>query len=107
VSLFIKVEDVTAVLLSDGWHEVDWSPTGRLNDNAAVSTFGIDSFDLVNEYWNYDERRVITFHSGGVGFSFYENGVAIAGPIVSICALRFRQRGTPRDPAYRGGEAGE
>jgi hypothetical protein len=107
VSAFIKVDDVTAVLLSDGWHEVDWTPTGRLNDDAEVSTFDVDAFDIVNEWWNYDERKTHVFHAGGTGFIFQENGNIVAGPISSVLALRFRSRDTPCDPAYRTGRAGE
>ena len=76
VSLDIDIEEVSEVLLADGWHVVH----GR--------TFELDDFDFTRA-----GRRV---HGGGdsgvcsTGFSLVtdEAGSRIAGPLTSILALR-------------------
>lgn len=76
MSLAIETSKVTAVLLADGWHEVDR-----------------DSFDL-DSYEFTDGSRLLL--GGGMcagvpatGFSFNDRiGVTISGPLTSILALQ-------------------
>lgn len=80
MSLAIKEEDVYAVLLADGWHEV------------FESTFVLDAFEIT------DVNEDLT-HSGGqsgvcaTGFRFSshnkEGGVeVISGPLTSVIAVK-------------------
>ena len=81
MSLAINPDSVVAVLLADGWHDVDDTVSG-------VSAFSIDSYEYVD-----DDAHV--HHGGGdsgicaVGFSFLDRtGVIVAGPLTSILAVR-------------------
>ena len=77
MSLAIDIDNVTAVLLADGWHKV------------ARESFDMDAFEFVHE-----ERTV---HGGGecgvsaTGFSFWTpDDDLVSGPVTSIVAVRYR-----------------
>lgn len=78
MSLAIEVDDVTAVLLADGWHTV------------ANKSFALDSYEYV---WGADDQ---VMHGGGnsaicaTGFTFTtENGsTMVAGPLTAVLAVR-------------------
>lgn len=83
MSLAIQIDDVTEVLLVDGWHEV------------ADTSFDIDSYEFL-----HDDRPV---HSGGnygicaAGFFFKEGGSGVftagtfvTGPLSAVLAVRIR-----------------
>ncbi|MEN4399657.1 hypothetical protein A5768_08265 [Mycolicibacterium fortuitum] len=78
MSLAINTDDVTAVLLADGWHDV------------SNSSFDIDSYEYI---WEDD----LVFGGGrdplipASGFSFSDAlGRRIAGPLTSVLAVRTR-----------------
>jgi hypothetical protein len=75
MSLAIQVDNVAAVLLPDGWHDV------------ADNSFNIDSYEYVH--------GDLTVHGGGwggvcsSGYSFTEpDGTAFAGPLTAIVGVR-------------------
>jgi hypothetical protein len=87
VSLAIDVDDVTAVLLADGWHEV------------ADASFELDAYEFV---WASGGARedALLMHGGGAsdicatGFTFREEGAAtemIAGPLSAVLAVRYER----------------
>ncbi|PZS22128.1 MAG: hypothetical protein DLM60_05005 [Pseudonocardiales bacterium] len=83
----IDVDEVTAVLLADGWYDV------------ANESFNVDSFEFV---WHHPgpqldqfEREFEVLHSRGTngvcatGFEFTTTeGTAIAGPLTAILAVK-------------------
>jgi hypothetical protein len=80
VSLAIDLDDVTAVLLSDGWHQV------------ANSSFAIDAYEYV--------FQGDTTHGGGAGgitssgYTFKEmDGTWLSGPLTAVLAVRTPDRG--------------
>lgn len=76
MSLGIEVDDVTAVLLADGWHVVEG-----------------DSFDLDAYEFEHNDRLL---HGGGqsgicsIGFAFTDETGYIAGPLTAILAVRYK-----------------
>jgi hypothetical protein len=70
MSLAIDVDNITHVLLADGWHEVH------------DASFGTDSYEFV--------RR----EGAGAGFSFTEGDHVLCGPLTSVLAIRL----APRQP---------
>ena len=82
MSLAIEVDYVRAVLLADGWHEVE------------EQSFYLDRFEFV---WGVDaEGKANVMHAAGsdgisvMGFSLVdEDGTRIAGPLSSIIAVRY------------------
>lgn len=82
MSLAIDVDKVVAVLLADGWHDVE------------DHSFSLDSYEYV--WWpkGADDSQVV--HGGGqsdvcaTGFEFYESAfIKMAGPLTAILAVRF------------------
>jgi hypothetical protein len=77
VSIAIRIDEVTRVLLADGWHEV--------KDNS----FKMDYYDYVTAPAEYKEWK-----GQDTVFSFIEgNGDALFGPVTSILAV---SRPTPK-----------
>lgn len=79
MSLAINVDNVDAVLLADGWHDVADNEDG-------VSSFSMDAYEYVwGEFVHQDSR-----HCATLGFDFVEvkTGYRIAGPVTSILAVR-------------------
>ncbi|RSM73470.1 hypothetical protein DMH04_41400 [Kibdelosporangium aridum] len=77
MSLAIDVDEITAVLLADGWHTV------------ANKSFTLDSYEFV---W-----RDSTMHGGGqsgvcsAGFEFTDDsGAMLSGPLTAVLAVRRR-----------------
>jgi hypothetical protein len=91
MSLAINVDHVTDVLLADGWHPCDPMDYSQdVGDDGAVSSFDLDAY----EYLDVDDSALLP---GGredlvpaTGFTFYEDGQRICGPITSIIAVRTR-----------------
>jgi hypothetical protein len=104
VSLFIDPKNVTAVLLSDGWHEVQ--PPG---------SFDLDSYEFGYTYdsddgWYPSESKTVVLHGGGnsgvcaTGFTFstvvggtpgVKEGTVVGGtpvrmygPLTAVLAVR-------------------
>jgi hypothetical protein len=81
VSLNIRTEDIFAVLLHDGWHEV--------NDG----TFHIDAYEFI-EGSGYDTLMESALLYNGerqgcsTGFSFCSGEFMVDGPMTSIIAVR-------------------
>ncbi len=89
MSLAIDVDDVTAVLLADGWHQV------------ADASFTLDSYEYLWAAGGPQDDPMI-LHGGGrngicaIGFDFEEKGSGrIAGPLSSILAVRYAGRRRP------------
>lgn len=106
MSLMIDIDNVTAVLLADGWHQVHGD------------SFDLDAYEYIQAPKPYEpsldvdrrgraawESQVETLLGGGreqlvpaTGFSFHErvggptNIVCISGPLTSILAVRTRVR---------------
>jgi len=84
MSLAIEISRVNAILLADGWHNVD-PIRDRLNDT--TSSFILDAYEYV------DGDRVIFNDEGAptrsaIGFSFRQGDVRLFGPITSILAVK-------------------
>lgn len=88
MSLLIDVDNVTAVLLVDGWHDV------------ADHSFTLDSYEFVwaNQH-ERDKGDFTTLHGGGqsdicaTGFMFSDGGGSqIAGPLTSVLAVKAANR---------------
>jgi len=74
VSLALEMDDVVAVLLADGWHDVE------------NHSFELDAYEFKWEAgWGEDH-----YVSGmcSTGFGFRENGLQIAGPLTAVLAVR-------------------
>ena len=68
MSLRIQIDDITAVLLSDGWHQV------------IGGSFDIDAYEFMAD----DELA----HNGGSGFVFVDwTEATITGPMSSVIAV--------------------
>jgi hypothetical protein len=84
MSLAIDPSRVNAVLLADGWHNVD-PIRDRLNDT--TSSFILDAYEYV------DGDRLIFSGEGAptlsaMGFSFRQGDVRFSGPITSVLAVK-------------------
>ena len=84
MSLAIDPGRVNAVLLADGWHNVD-PIRDRLNDT--TSSFTLDGYEYV------EDGRVLFSGEGAptlsaMGFSFRQGEVRFFGPITSILAIK-------------------
>ena len=101
MSLFIRIDDVQEVLLADGWHKCDFTRkrTNSNNENDA-SSFDLDAYEFVEEYWNYDNRKSMVHHNGGTGFVFSEDGKYISGPISTLLAVKYIDRDPIPDPNF-------
>lgn len=76
MSLHIDVDDVTAVLLDDGWHEV------------LEQSFELDAYECF-----FEDQRVLGGGTDGIsatGFAFTADDGVICGPANAIRALRLR-----------------
>lgn len=78
MSLWIDVDKVVAVLLADGWHDVD------------NNSFALDAYE-----YHWQERPMhMGGHSGicATGFSFtvHPGGYQFVGPLSSILAIKRR-----------------
>jgi hypothetical protein len=88
MSLSIDVDEVTAVLLADGWHPVD--------QKNGVSTFATDAYEIMD--WGSQERKddgrpVARYQpkDSPTGFTFMENGTEVCGPMTSILAVKVKR----------------
>jgi hypothetical protein len=77
MSLRIGVDDISAVLLADGWHNVD----PMSNRPGAISSFDTDAYEFI------DSEGDVLF-GNGTGFRFTESGSPLFGPMSSILAVR-------------------
>jgi hypothetical protein len=108
MSLLIEVDDVTSVLLADGWHNVDWRDSNNHGDpdGRRISTFSLDAYEFVHRYRNWDQLKTVDYHLGGqsgicaTGFTFQEEGTWISGPLTAILAVQHDRRPVPPDPNY-------
>lgn len=100
MSLAIDPDNVTHVLLADGWHACDFDCT-RANDKEKASSFCFDAYEYFTEYWNFDQLKT-AFHTSfdGVGFTFNEEGITISGPASSIIAVKHYHKDVTMDPNY-------
>ena len=78
----INTNEVTNVLLDDGWHDVD------------EQTFHLGPYGYSVEYEVDDVKESQVLRTGGdsnmpsTGFEFEENGTSVMGPIASILAVK-------------------
>lgn len=78
MSIAIDTDRVSGVLLADGWHQVEGT------------SFDLDSYEFV-----WGERLI---HGGGnsgvcaTGFTFYEDGLRISGPLTALLAVRENEK---------------
>jgi hypothetical protein len=79
MSLAIETDDITHVLLADGWHIVD------------DESFGLDSYEFM---WRegMGDRPMLgggqEKHVPATGFSFIEGEETISGPLTSVLAVK-------------------
>ncbi len=107
MSFMINPDDVQAVLLNDGWHDVAFTcqRTNSRVDNDA-SSFEIDAYEFVERYMNWDDEKSIVHYSGGAGFSFQDaEGARYSGPLASVLAVRYASREILEDPNWVENEA--
>jgi hypothetical protein len=94
MSLAIEVDDITHVLLADGWHEV------------SDASFGTDSYEFMRREGTGDspilgggqEKQDIAAaghrgstsreHIAAAGFSFTEGDHILSGPLTSVLAVK-------------------
>jgi hypothetical protein len=97
VSLAIEVDDITHVLLADGWHLVD------------AASFGIDSYEFM---WGEgmgdspmlgggQEKHIAAAghrgstsreHIAAAGFIFTETDQVLCGPLTSVLAVKVKAK---------------
>lgn len=86
MSLAIDVDAVTAVLLPDGWHTVDW--------DSDLSTFDVDAFELIRYGASGEpgERRSVIYSvqlaGEKAGVTFRENDDYVYAPLTSVLAVK-------------------
>ena len=97
MSLAIEVDDITQVLLADGWHTVD------------DASFGIDSFEFMWREGMGDspslgggqEKQIAAAghrgstareHIAAAGFSFTEGDHVVCGPLTSVLAVKVKAK---------------
>lgn len=84
MSLAIDPARVSAVLLADGWHNVDPIP-GRLSDR--TSSFTLDTYEFVEDnHVLFNGEKAPTLSA--MGFTFRQGEVRFYGPITSILAVK-------------------
>jgi hypothetical protein len=92
MSLSIDIDEVAAVLLADGWHEV-------ADNDEGVSSFDLDAYEFI--WRTREDRDALTLHGGGqsevcaTGFIFAEKGKRkgmLCGPLTAILAVRTVRR---------------
>jgi hypothetical protein len=74
MSLALREQDVVAVLLADGWHEVE------------PGSFFIDAYEYIHDDGSLS--------AGGIGVGFHAEDLKLgesAGPLSSIVAVRIRR----------------
>lgn len=92
MSLAIDVDKVKAVLLADGWHEVQ-------NDSFALDSYeylwsGRHGWTVADAYEH--DREPMIMHGGGAsdvcatGFTFQNGADRLGGPLTAILAVRYR-----------------
>jgi hypothetical protein len=105
MSLAIDVDNITHVLLADGWHEVD------------DASFGTDSYEFVGDEGTGDspmlggdqEKHIPAAghrgstsreHIAAAGFSFTEGDHVLFGPLTSVLAVKTHNESSQRSPAH-------
>ena len=90
MSLAIDVDRVSAVLLIDGWHKVDFNKED-------TSSFALDAYEYIQKNEGRDDEIL---HDGGAdgicatGAAWSEKGSPIACPLTSILAVRIEPKKT-------------
>jgi hypothetical protein len=98
MSLAIEVDDITHVLLADGWHTVH------------DASFGIDSYEFMRHEGMGDSptlgggqdkhiaeaghrgSRTSRKHIAAAGFSFTESDQVLCGPLTSVLAVKVKSK---------------
>jgi hypothetical protein len=97
MSLAIEVDDITHVLLADGWHTVH------------DASFGIDSYEFMRHEGmgdsptlggGQDKHIAAAGHRGSTsrehiaaaGFSFTESDQVLCGPLTSVLAVKVKSK---------------
>lgn len=95
MSLAIEVDEITHVLLADGWHTVH------------DATFGVDSYEFMGREGTGDssilgggqEKHIAAAghrgstsreHIAAAGFSFTEGDHVLCGPLTSVLAVKVK-----------------
>jgi hypothetical protein len=79
MSLAIDVDNITHVLLADGWHEVH------------DTSFAIDSYEFMWRQGMGDKPMLgggQEKHVAAAGFSFAESDHTLSGPLTSVLAVK-------------------
>lgn len=81
MSLSIRVDDITAVLLADGWHEV------------VAGSFDTDAYEYHSGSRSSPLHEAVVLYLGewqgcSTGFTFKDANGRIEGPMTSIIAIR-------------------
>jgi hypothetical protein len=79
MSLAIDVDNITHVLLADGWHEVQ------------DASFGIDSYEFMSRQGMGNSPMLgggQEKHVAASGFSFTEGDHILSGPLTSVLAVK-------------------
>jgi hypothetical protein len=88
MSLAIEVDDITHVLLADGWHTVH------------DASFGIDSYEFMLLGGGQEKHIAAAGHRGSTsrehiaaaGFSFTEGDHVLCGPLSSVLAVKVKAK---------------
>jgi hypothetical protein len=99
MSLAIEVDDITHVLLADGWHTIH------------DASFGIDSYEFTWREGTGDspmlggqEKQIAAAghrgstsreHIAAAGFSFTEGDHVLCGPLTSVLAVKVKAKRQP------------
>jgi hypothetical protein len=97
MSLRIDTDRVVAVLLPDGWHEIE------------DESFDLDAYEFVEFFeeaqpgTSPQQRTANLVHGGGdatgvteTGYTFREGGFRVSGPLTAVLAVREEPRATSR-----------
>ena len=80
MSLAIDVDKVCAVLLADGWHQVDWA---RGRDGQWSSSFSYDAYE-----YTYGDHYVQDDKNSSTGYEFWEGMLRVCGPMLAILSVK-------------------
>jgi len=85
MTMAIVVDHVSAVLLSDGWHKVDFEKNGN-------STFTLDSYDYIQLREGDDPEILHSGGNGGICATWLEKSSVVCCPLTSILAVRTEEK---------------
>ena len=95
MSLAINANIVSAVLLADGWHGVEWL-------DADLSSFTLDAYEYLDGEKEVGQGNAFVLLGGGqekhvpsTGFTFIEmiefTKMRVSGPLTAVLAVRHKE----------------